>query len=91
MQNHKIPNKNKSLSIIHINSCSFNKSFEDLQHVRSCANNSFDKITITIIAVAITRITCPVGIYLLKVSNRNTSARCEICSKLIIKTPERCH
>ena len=32
------------------------------------------------------------GIYLLKVNNRNTSTRCEICevcSKLTIKTPER--
>ena len=30
-----------------------------------------------------------VGIYLLKVNNRDTRARCEICSKLTIKTPER--
>ena len=29
------------------------------------------------------------GIYPLKVNNRNTRARCEICSKLTIKTPER--
>ena len=29
------------------------------------------------------------GIYLLKVINRNTKTRCEICSKLEIKTPER--
>ena len=33
----------------------------------------------------------PPGIYLLKVNNRNTRAWCEICSKLGIKTPERCH
>ena len=33
----------------------------------------------------------PVSIYPLKVSNRNTRARCEICSKLTIKTPERRH
>ena len=33
----------------------------------------------------------PAGIYLLKVSNRNTRARCEICSKLTIKTPKRRH
>ena len=26
-----------------------------------------------------------------KVNNRNTRTRCEICSKLAIKTPERCH
>ena len=31
----------------------------------------------------------PTGIYLLKVNNRNTKTRCEICSKLTIKTPER--
>ena len=33
--------------------------------------------------------TIPAGIYLLKVNNRNTRTRCEICSKLTIKTPER--
>ena len=33
----------------------------------------------------------PAGIYLLKVNSRNTRARCEICSKLTIKTPERRH
>ena len=31
----------------------------------------------------------PVNIYLLKVSNRNTKTRSEICSKLTVKTPER--
>ena len=31
----------------------------------------------------------PAGIYLLKVNERNTITRCEICSKLTIKTPER--
>ena len=31
----------------------------------------------------------PPGIYLLKVYNRNTRTRCEISSKLTIKTPER--
>ena len=31
------------------------------------------------------------GIYLLKVNNRNTRTRCEICSKLTIKIPERRH
>ena len=33
----------------------------------------------------------PVGIYMFKVNNRNTRTKCEICSKLTIKTPERCH
>ena len=31
------------------------------------------------------------GIYLLKVTNRNTRTRCEICSKLTIKRPEWRH
>ena len=31
----------------------------------------------------------PAGIYLLKVNNRNTRTRCEICSNLTIKTPKR--
>ena len=33
--------------------------------------------------------TNPAGIYLRKVNNRNTRTRCEICSMLTIKTPER--
>ena len=33
----------------------------------------------------------PAEIYLLKLNNRNTRTRCEICSKLTIKTPERRH
>ena len=33
----------------------------------------------------------PANIYLFKVNNRNTRKRCELCSKLIMKTPERCH
>ena len=32
-----------------------------------------------------------VGIYMFKVNNRNTRARCAICSELTIKTPERRH
>ena len=31
----------------------------------------------------------PADIYLLKVNKKRTKARCEICSKLTIKTPER--
>ena len=32
----------------------------------------------------------PAGNYLFKVNYRNTRTRCEICSKLTIKTPGRC-
>ena len=31
------------------------------------------------------------GIYMFKVNNRNTRTKCEIYSKLTIKTPERSH
>ena len=31
----------------------------------------------------------PAGICICKINNRNTRTRCEICSKLTIKTPER--
>ena len=31
----------------------------------------------------------PANIYLFKVNNKNTRKRCQICSKLTIKTPER--
>ena len=31
----------------------------------------------------------PAGNYMLKVNNRNTKTRCEICSTLTIKTPQR--
>ena len=33
----------------------------------------------------------PANIYLFKVNNRNITKRCEICSKLTIKTPTRRH
>ena len=33
----------------------------------------------------------PVNNFLFKINNRNTRKRCEICSKLKIKTPERRH
>ena len=43
----KIPNKDKSLAVIHINSCSLNKDFNDLKHLLSCTNKHFDVIAIT--------------------------------------------
>ena len=33
----------------------------------------------------------PAGNYMFKINNRNTKTKCEICSKLAIKTPERRH
>ena len=42
-------------------------------------------------AIYIPRRNSPAGIYLVKVNKRNTRTRCEICSKVTIKTPEQCH
>ena len=33
----------------------------------------------------------PAGNYMFKVNNRNNRTKCEICSKLTIKTPQRRH
>ena len=38
-----------------------------------------------------TLIPYPAGIYMFKVDNTNTKTKCEICSKLTIKTTERRH
>ena len=48
----KIPNKDKSLALFHINACSLNKNFNELEHLLSCTNKNFD-----VIAVSETRIT----------------------------------
>ena len=36
MRKIQIPHKNKSLSVFHINACSLNKNFDDLQHLLNC-------------------------------------------------------
>ena len=52
MYNIEIPHKNKSLSLFHINACSLNKTFDDLQHLLSCTKKMFH-----ITAISETRIT----------------------------------
>ena len=52
MHNIEIPNKNKSLSLFHINACSLNKNFDNLQYLLKCTKNNFD-----ILGVSDTRIT----------------------------------
>ena len=47
----KIPNKNSSLSLFHINACSPNKTFNDLDYLTKSTN-----ININIIATSETRI-----------------------------------
>ena len=46
---------------------------------------------ITNVLSLLTRYFYPAGNYMFKVNNRNTRTRCEICSKLTIKTPKRRH
>ena len=57
MGNIEIPHKNKSLSLFHIDACSLNKNFDDLQHLLSCTKTKFD-----IIAISETRITKQVSL-----------------------------
>ena len=52
IQTLKFPNKQKSLALFHINACSLNKYFDDLDHLLKCTNKVF-----SIIAVTETRIT----------------------------------
>ena len=42
----KIPNKDKSLALFHINACSLNKNSTELEHLLSCTNKDFDVIAI---------------------------------------------
>ena len=40
MHNIEIHHKNKSLSLFHINACSPNKNFDDLEHLLNCTNSN---------------------------------------------------
>ena len=51
VQSMKIPNKNSCLSLFHINTCSLNKHFEDLEYLIKSTDINFD-----IIAISETRI-----------------------------------
>ena len=41
MHNIEIPHKNKLLSLFHVNACSLNKNFDDLQHLLNCSKKNF--------------------------------------------------
>ena len=81
IHNIKIHQKNKSLSLFYINSCSFNKNFDDLQHLLSSTEKAFDIIT-----VGETRITKQVSLlnnfklnnYSFEFTPTETSAGCTI-------------
>ena len=61
----------------------------------SCTRNKlgFCKVKLTSVYFCLSECheikTSPVRNYMFKVNNKNTTPRCEICSKLTIKTPER--
>ena len=42
MHNIEIPDKNKPLSLFHVNACSLSKNFDDLQPLLSCTKKFFD-------------------------------------------------
>ena len=47
MHNILISHKNKSLSLFHINACSLNKNYDDLQRLLNCTKKVFDTIAIS--------------------------------------------
>ena len=57
MHNIQLTHKNKLVPLFHINACSLNKNFDDLQHLLSCTKKNFD-----IIAISETRITKQVSL-----------------------------
>ena len=42
IQTLKFPEKNNSLSLLHVNTCWLSKNFDDLEHLLKCANKVFD-------------------------------------------------
>ena len=47
LQKLRLPNKNNALSLFHINTCSLNKNFEDLEYLLKSTNINFDIIAIS--------------------------------------------
>ena len=47
IQSLKVANKNKSLSMLHINACSSDKIFDDLEYLLKCTNKKLDGVTVT--------------------------------------------
>ena len=78
-----------------LESCNFTKS-DTLPWVFftfNCTSRKIKRLATSTLAAAkfpdkcdTAYLTNPAGIYLLKLNNRNTRTRCEICSKLTVKT-----
>ena len=67
----------------------FNKIEDFFKKVRKLLKNGYKEILLKLLTQS--EATIPIGDWMFKVNNRNTRARCDICSMLIIKTPERRH
>ena len=67
------------------------KTYESFSAQKKWTYHILLKFEILYKYLTLSQISLPTSIYLLKVNNRNTWARCEICLKLTIKTPERHH
>ena len=85
---------NHGLLLAKLKACGFSKqtlsfmcSYLKNRRQRAYINNKFNSLKEVIAGVSQGSI--PAGNYMFKVNNRNTRTRCEICSKLTIKTSER--
>ena len=47
IQTLKYSDKHKSLALFHINACSLNKNFDDLDHLLTCKNKVFDTLAVS--------------------------------------------
>ena len=47
IQSLKVANKNKFLFIFHINACSLNKNFDDLEYLLKCTKKIFNVVAVT--------------------------------------------
>ena len=59
--------------------------------MRLWKSNSLNRFVTDIYFIVTKFCYSPAGIYLLKVNKRNTRTRCEKCSELTVKIPERRH
>ena len=66
----------------------FLQIFWNYSQLLPCRGNNCDQLLVKL-PCSLPVNTSPANIYLFKVNNRNTRKRCEIFSKLTIKTPER--
>ena len=76
-----------------LNSSLLHTIFKDEHYRSNLTKRLFSPNVLNFFKYSIVYINCsnPVGIYQLKVNNKSAKTRCEICSKLKIKTSERRH